>query len=88
MAMTSIRPVAIHTTCDGDAKLDTFRQVANVVGTVPVLRLPYYRVPVRPAAPRSGTFNSGGPTNGPVPLMPDGKCPVEFPVKHDRLCYP
>jgi hypothetical protein len=48
MAMTSIRPVAIHTTCDGDAKLDTFRQVANVVGTVPVLRLPYYRVPVPP----------------------------------------
>ena len=33
-------------------------------------------------------FDSGGPTNGPVPLMPDGGCPVEYPVKHDGLCYP
>jgi hypothetical protein len=34
----------------GDAKLDTFRQVANVVGTVPVLRLPYFGVPLPPHA--------------------------------------
>src|SRR5215210_4206419 len=27
-------------------------------------------------------LNAGGPTNGPVPLMPDGDCPVEFPAKH------
>jgi len=33
-------------------------------------------------------FNSGGPANGPVPLMPDGGCPVEFPVQHNGLCYP
>jgi hypothetical protein len=33
-------------------------------------------------------FNSGGPTNGPVPLMPDGGCPVEYPVQHNGLCYP
>jgi hypothetical protein len=32
-------------------------------------------------------FASGGPTNGPVPLMADGGCPVEFPVKHDGLCH-
>jgi hypothetical protein len=32
----------------GDGKLDTFRQVANVVGTVPVLRLPYSGVPLPP----------------------------------------
>jgi hypothetical protein len=38
--------------------------------------------------PPSDLFNSGGPTNGPVPLMPDGECPVEFPVKHNGLCYP
>src|SRR5215217_2449459 len=25
-------------------------------------------------------FRSGGPENGPVPLMPDGGCPVEYPV--------
>jgi hypothetical protein len=32
-------------------------------------------------------FASGGPTNGPVPLMADGGCPVAFPVKHDGLCH-
>lgn len=38
--------------------------------------------------PNRDLFNSGGPKNGPVPLMPDGGCPVEFPVEHDGLCYP
>jgi hypothetical protein len=39
-----------------------------------------------PQPPRN-LFGSGGPTNGPVPLMPDGGCPKEFPVKHNGLCY-
>src|SRR5215211_2674608 len=26
-------------------------------------------------------FASGGPTNGPVPLMADGGCPAEFPAR-------
>ena len=33
-------------------------------------------------------FNSGGPKDGPVPLMLDGSCPAEFPVKRDGACYP
>jgi len=32
-------------------------------------------------------LNSGGPENGPVPLMPDGECPVEYPVERGDLCY-
>ncbi len=32
-------------------------------------------------------FESGGPTNGPVPLMANGACPSEFPVKHKDLCH-
>lgn len=32
-------------------------------------------------------FASGGPTNGPVPVMANGRCPVEFPVKHKGLCH-
>jgi hypothetical protein len=32
-------------------------------------------------------FDSGGPTNGPVPLMADGGCPAEFPEKHNALCH-
>ncbi len=38
--------------------------------------------------PPPDLFNAGGPTRGPVPLMPDGGCPKEFPVKHNGLCYP
>jgi hypothetical protein len=37
--------------------------------------------------PNRDLFNSGGPTIGPVPLMPDGGCPKEFPVEHDGLCF-
>ena len=33
-------------------------------------------------------FDSGGPSNGPVPLMTDGSCPAEYPAKHDEACYP
>jgi hypothetical protein len=32
-------------------------------------------------------INSGGPKNGPVPLMPDGGCPVEYPKERGELCY-
>jgi hypothetical protein len=41
-------------------------------------------------APTSGDdnlFRAGGPRSGPVPLMPDGRCPVEYPVKRDGACY-
>jgi hypothetical protein len=33
-------------------------------------------------------LDSGGPTTGPVPVMPDGRCPTEFPVERDGACYP
>jgi len=33
-------------------------------------------------------FVSGGPSDGPVPLMPDGNCPKEFPTERDGGCYP
>jgi hypothetical protein len=32
-------------------------------------------------------FDAGGPETGPLPLMPDGGCPREFPVKRDGACY-
>jgi hypothetical protein len=40
-----------------------------------------------PQPPRD-LFNAGGPKSGPVPLMADGDCPEEFPVKQNELCYP
>lgn len=33
-------------------------------------------------------FNAGGPKNGPVPPMPDGACPTEFPIEQNGTCYP
>lgn len=32
-------------------------------------------------------LNAGGPRSGPFPLMPDGSCPEEFPVKRNGACY-
>jgi hypothetical protein len=32
-------------------------------------------------------LETGGPTSGPLPLMPEGGCPREFPVKREGLCY-
>ncbi len=38
--------------------------------------------------PGSGTLmNAGGPSAGPAPLMPDGTCPAEYPVKRGGACY-
>ena len=42
----------------------------------------------RPRNNDDDLFRSGGPADGPVPLMPDGGCPAEFPVKRDGACYP
>jgi hypothetical protein len=33
-------------------------------------------------------LEAGGPTSGPLPLMPDGGCPKEFPKMRRGLCYP
>ena len=43
----------------------------------------------RPAPPPdSGTlFKAGGPMTGPMPVMPSGKCPREFPERRGNACY-
>ena len=38
-------------------------------------------------SPSDRMLNSGGPRRGPVPLMPGGECPPEYPVKKDDACY-
>ena len=32
-------------------------------------------------------MEAGGPEDGPLPTMPDGSCPKEFPVKQGEACY-
>jgi hypothetical protein len=43
--------------------------------------------PSRKPKPDRNLFDSGGPENGPAPLMPDDGCPAEFPVERAGLCY-
>ena len=38
-------------------------------------------------SPSDRMLDSGGPRRGPVPLMPGGECPPEYPVKKDGACY-
>jgi hypothetical protein len=40
-----------------------------------------------PNNPGGTLFEAGGSTYGPVPLMPDGACPKEYPVKRSAGCY-
>jgi hypothetical protein len=37
--------------------------------------------------PSRNLFDSGGPTTEPLPLMPSGGCPREFPVQRGQACY-
>jgi hypothetical protein len=41
----------------------------------------------KPKKPKRDLFDSGGPTSGPLPLMPNGGCPWEFPVQRGKACY-
>ena len=36
---------------------------------------------------RDSLLEAGGPLNGPVPLMPTGFCPKEYPIYKDDACY-
>jgi hypothetical protein len=38
-------------------------------------------------SPSDRMLRSGGPERGPVPLMPGGKCPTEYPTRKDGACY-
>jgi hypothetical protein len=42
-----------------------------------------------PGQPPQGgqLMNAGGPADGPIPHMPGGGCPAEFPTERDGTCY-
>jgi outer membrane biosynthesis protein TonB len=37
--------------------------------------------------PPTTTMDAGGPERGPVPLMPGGGCPEEYPVERGGACF-
>jgi hypothetical protein len=44
--------------------------------------------PPRPTpSPPEPSFKAGAPSQGPVPLMPNGRCPKGFPVERGGACY-
>lgn len=49
--------------------------------------------PPRPAPPNPQPqpepplMKAGAPSKGPVPTMPDGRCPKEYPLYNDSACY-
>ena len=38
--------------------------------------------------PRAKLLEAGGPEDGPVPIMPSGGCPKEFPSQRGQSCHP
>ncbi len=40
-----------------------------------------------PGNPDGTLMKAGGSTYGPVPLMPNGDCPKEYPVERNKGCY-
>jgi hypothetical protein len=40
-----------------------------------------------PPSNQGTLMQAGGSTSGPVPVMPGGGCPREFPVQQDGACY-
>src|SRR5215207_10365812 len=58
----------------------TTLQPAAPQPTTPQRTTPQPAPPTTPLGDRT-VLDSGGPKNGPVPLMPDGGCPVEYPVE-------
>jgi endonuclease YncB( thermonuclease family) len=53
----------------------------------PVSPQPTTPAPPPPPLPDRTVLDSGGPEYGPVPLMPDGGCPHEYPMRRDHACY-
>jgi micrococcal nuclease len=43
--------------------------------------------PTTTTAPPTTTMDAGGPERGPVPLMPGGGCPDEYPLERGGACY-
>jgi hypothetical protein len=43
--------------------------------------------PSPPPKSDGALMNAGAPKNGPVPRMPDGRCPDEFPKESGEACF-
>jgi len=67
------------------AERPTTPQPTTPQPTTPQPTTPQSAAPTPP--PERTILDSGGPKHGPVPLMPDGACPAEYPAERADLCY-
>ena len=73
------------TTTTTGAERPTTPQPTTPQPTTPQPTTPQSAAPTPP--PERTILDSGGPKHGPVPLMPDGACPAEYPAERADLCY-
>jgi micrococcal nuclease len=74
------------TTPQPAAPQPTTPQPAAPQSATPPPATPQPAPPATPFGDRT-VLDSGGPENGPVPLMPGGGCPVEYPTQRGNVCY-
>ena len=79
--------IACETTAYDDPTRDEIPVAAAVGGRSSRSTPPTQSTPPRQRK-NDDLLKSGGPSNGPLPLMPDGSCPTEYPSKQDGACYP
>ena len=61
------------------------QQPQNAISTQP--QQPPTTSVSQPQPQNDTLFEAGGSSSGPVPLMPNGSCPREFPTMRDGVCY-
>lgn len=67
-----------------DTKTDTKADAKKTEPTTPKITTP----PAQERNPERDTLlEAGGPSAGPMPLMPGGNCPAEYPVRRGNVCY-
>lgn len=82
---TTAQETTGQTTSGGTTEETTTEETTEATNTTPTTT-PERTTPKRNQ--RRPLMNAGGPTAGPVPLMPGGGCPEEFPLRRGAACYP
>ncbi len=72
-------PDGTKTDNKADTKIDTKSEPKPKEPTTPLIP---ERIPERDTL-----MKAGGPSVGPMPLMPGGNCPAEYPMRRGNACY-
>ena len=73
--------------CESLPSRSSPRSVGDLTTTAPPSTATTPPTTPPPTPPPSTKMGSGGPEHGPVPPLPGGRCPDEYPVKRGGACY-